>query len=410
MWARSSETQTAMQTAARRFQLMIASRKRDALDQLNVLVRSLGAIDVVERHMTNGHADPLYGATALPDLLLFWLGDAWEIELSELIARPVNQRPPMLIIGDSDSQQSLRMAMKAGAMDYFKTPFDQREMLGALRNVIDQHRAAARQHHGSLTAVINAKGGSGGTFIACNTAHMLREKTGLDVALAGLDIQFGGLGSYLDCNPDYGLIDTLANIGDLDQVALRGFMTKHPSGLHLLDTRPAELLMPHEIDSAQLSALFDVMLSGYDHIVVDLPRQIDDLTAVALERADRIIVVLQQSVAHLRDAQRLLHILHTEMQIPNDSIVPIVNRFDRKSDLDEASIRKTLGVPVALTIPNAFEQVNECINGGQLLHSAFGRAPVTRALMKVAERVSGATVDRSQPMLGKILDRLIPNR
>lgn len=406
MWL-SSEVRPAMQVGAtKQFQLMIASRKRESLDQLDALVRPFVGVETIRQHICNGHADPLFGATTLPDLLLFWLGDGWEIELAELIERPASQRPPMLVIGSGESPQSLRMAMKAGAMDYFKAPFDDGEVLGAIRAVIDQKRARARQHSGALTAVINAKGGSGSSFIACNTAHILGEVSGQKVALVGLDIQFGGLCSYLDIEPEYGLMEALANVEGMDQTALRGFMTKHPFGLHVLDTRPNELLMPQEVDSERLSVLFDVMLRSFDQVVVDLPRQIDELTSVALERADKIIVVLQQSVAHLRDAQRLLKILQSEMHIPAERIVLVLNRFERKSDLTESSIAHTLGLPVAHTIPNAFDQVNECVNGGQLIYLAFKRAPVTRALLAIGEELVGDTTRSDKPILGKILSRL----
>jgi len=47
------------------------------------------------------------------------------------------------------------------------------------------------------------------------------------------------------------------------------------------------------------------------------PRQIDHLTSTVLERSDRIFVVLQQSISHVRDANRLLGILRDELSIPD---------------------------------------------------------------------------------------------
>lgn len=393
----------------RRFQLMVASRQRDSLELLADLARGFNDVQVVERHISNGHCDPLYGVKQLPQLLLFWLSEQWEQELVELIARPESQRPPMLFIGRLEDPQLLRMAMKAGAMDYFRTPFEEAEIRQAIALTIQRHRETHRRNNGNLIAVIGAKGGVGSSFLACNIAHMLQEASHQEVALLGMDVQFGSLGSYLDIDPQYGLTEALANIHDMDQTALRGFMTNHGSGLRLLDARRSDLLMPHELDSASMAPLLDLLLGGYDQVVADLPRQIDMLTAAVLERADKVVLVVQQSIAHLHDAQRLIRLLHRELGVPLDQIAVVINRFDRKHELDEASMERSLGLPVTATIPNAYEQVSECVNGGQLLLTTHRRAPVTRAVVSLSETLAGLTAPDSRRGLGALFERLRGN-
>ena len=49
-----------------------------------------------------------------------------------------------------------------------------------------------------LNAVINAKGGSGASFIASNVAYILSKETDSKVALVDLDLQFGSVGLNFD--------------------------------------------------------------------------------------------------------------------------------------------------------------------------------------------------------------------
>lgn len=393
----------------RRFQLMVASRQREALESLGEIARSFGGAQIVERHITNGHCDPLYGLPALPHLLLFWLSEMWEQELAELIERPSQQRPPMLFVGHVDDPRLLRMAMKAGAMDYFRTPIEETELRKAIAQVMERHHAAQRGDAGKLIALMSAKGGAGSSFLACNIAHILQESAHQQVALLGMDVQFGSLGGYLDIEPQYGLAEVLGNIHDLDQAALRGFMTSHGSGLQLLDARRSELVMPHELDSACMGPLLAMLQRTYDQVIADLPRQIDMLTATVLERADRVVLVVQQSIAHLHDAQRLIKLLHRELDVSLDRIVIVINRFDRKHELDEQHMSRSLGLPVTATIPNAYEQVSDCVNGGQLLLNAQRRAPITRAVSALSDQLAGLPTTVNRRGIAGIFDRLRSN-
>jgi len=57
---------------------------------------------------------------------------------------------------------------------------------------------------------------------------------------------------------------------------------------------------------------------------------------MTLEHADHVLVVMEQGIAHLRDAQRLVTILRSELHVADSQITIVVNRFQQgKSGLDK---------------------------------------------------------------------------
>jgi pilus assembly protein CpaE len=136
-----------------------------------------------------------------------------------------------------------------------------------------------------------------------------------------------------------------------------------------------------------LQKVLQVALQAYAHVVADLPRQIDPLTGMVLSGADRVLVVMQQSFAHLRDAQRLFSLLRNHLGVPSDRITLLVNRYDDKAAISDDDIRDAVRPAEIIRIPNDFEHVSESLNVGVPLYQGARNAAVTRALCAVAERL-----------------------
>ena len=237
------------------------------------------------------------------------VSENWEEELNALSARPAAGRPPVLVVGPGTDIRMLRHAMQAGARDFLTQPVAAGELSVALRQIAREQSRSGASATSRLTAVINAKGGSGATLVACNLAHVMATVAQLRVAVVDLDLQFGTLPLYLDLTPTHGVLQTLISADSLDTVALEACMAKHQSGLHVLGPVPNELVLPGEISAHNVERLLGVAALAYEHVVVDLPRHFDQVTLTVMERADQVVLIMQQSVTHVRGAKRyaLLH-------------------------------------------------------------------------------------------------------
>ncbi len=369
--------------------VLVSGRTKGAVETMEGMLKGQPGLEVRSRVVTNGFLDPLHGVSPLPKILILHLGAAWLDELRALSLRPSGERPQTIVVGPERNAQVMRTAMQSGARDFFTDPVAVEEMLASVRRVAHEIASGGKASRGHITAVMNAKGGSGASFIATNLSHMLAKEMRLRVALLDLDLQFGTLYQYLDLTPHESLLAALSNAHHIDAVALEGYMSKHPSGVHLLSAASEQTPLPWEIPGQALHQLLDHAVQAYQHAVLDLPRQIDPLTTHALERADRILLVLQQGVSHLRDGQHLVRILTKELLIPPAQIHVIVNRYDKKQPIGVEEIRAALNPRVLLCLPNDYERAAEAINlGTPLLESGTG-APITRAMMEIAVKISG---------------------
>lgn len=274
--------------------------------------------------------------------------------------------------------------MQAGARDFFTLPVSTEDLASALDRVASDLQTETTRKTANLTVVINAKGGSGASVVASNIAYI----DGLDrerrTLLVDLDMQFGAMPVYLNLEPNNGLLKALREVEKLDGLAVEGLVLKHPGGLHILATSPDELIMPQDVSDSRVAALFELLGNAYDEIIVDMPRQIDPTTSLVIQHADRIVVMMESSLAHVRDAKRLLQIMHQVLGVPDERIKLVINRYDKKGDLQESDIRNTLGQHDVMTLPSDFRRVNASVNLGSPLYEMARGAPLSKCLLDLS--------------------------
>ncbi len=365
--------------------VLLVGRSKAGVDSLEGMLQGQPGIELRVRRVDNGYVDPLYGVPSLPDVLVLDLSHLWDDELRALSLRQGAQRPPLIAIGPDGDTRIMRMAMQAGARDFYTHPVPAEELLTAIHRTGQKNTALK----GSISAIINAKGGSGASFVACSLAQILAAEMQRRVALVDLDLQFGSLPLYLDLKPQNGLIEALGAVDHLDPVALEGYMTKHPSGLHLLASMSEQIALPSSLSGKSLNRLLDMATVVYEDLYVDLPRQLDPLTTTVLQRADRVLVVMQQSLAHLHDTKRMLRLLKDELAIPNERLQVIVNRYQEKSAVSLNDVREAVQPGAVLLVPNDFKRVAEAVNVGASLLDTERNAAITKSFVKLAVKLSG---------------------
>lgn len=366
-------------------EILVVGRSREELGRLQELLQEQGDVNVTTRYVSNGHTDPLHDVESVPDALILMVSGNWEAELSALTDRPSTERPPLLVIGDKANVDLIRCAMRAGARDFFSPPILDDEIKAFLHQIRRERETKSVGRTGHLTAVINAKGGSGASVIAANLAHILAVTSDRRTVLVDMDIQFGALPLYFNLTPRNGLVRALELVETLDPVALEGYVQSHQSGLDVLASLPEDLASPSEIPESRMETLLGVLGRTYDNVIVDLPRWIGGSTGVVLERADRIYVVLQQGIAHLRDAKRLTGMLRREINISEARITVVLNRYDKRNAVTLRDIQEGLPKHEVVTLPNDFRTVAESVNAGTPLLDLARKAPVTRGLVTLSE-------------------------
>jgi pilus assembly protein CpaE len=387
-----------------RIKILVASRSEAAADAVTAKLRDHGRFVVNTRVILNGHADPLHDVHPRPDLLLLHYVPGYG-ELEHLATLNPNQRPRLLVFGPAGDANAMRLAMRAGASDYLPEPLSESDLLHGLDHICEE-LSQKSGNFGKLITVINSKGGSGASFVASNLACGLAKDESRRTALLDLDLQFGGLARYLDLAPERGVAEALDSINEMDQAAVEAFVTAHGSGLKLLAAPADRLIQQQHIAPEQVDGLLQVFLQHNDFVVADLPRRIDAFSTTVLERSDRILLVIQQTLAHINGAAKLLHVISSELGMHRDCVEVVVSRFAKNSVIELDDVRKTLRLDNVHVIPNQYKLVSDSIDtGNPVIQSAKGSA-VAKALRELAVKVSGSD---DGPRRGGFLGRTVTN-
>jgi pilus assembly protein CpaE len=251
---------------------------------------------------------------------------------------------------------------------------------------------------------VNAKGGCGATFIACNIAHLFAGPSRERTVLLDLDLQFGALPRYLDIQPKRSLLEAIDVAADLDGTAIEAYLTKHSSGLAVLSGLRDGVTFPQDALLESFDRVLDLLGGAFDRVIVDVPRQLEPFSARTLERAQQIVLVLQQSVPSLHEAARMYELMTRNLAIPREHISIVVNRYHKAASVELADIEQSFAGAAAICLPNDYRAVTESINMGVPIYEYARRSPVTKALLRLEQELGGRAAAATKsffPMLGR---------
>ncbi|MCW8193488.1 AAA family ATPase [Proteobacteria bacterium 005FR1] len=371
-----------------RLEVLLAGRSKDDLTELEKVLNERSDVRVSTKMFVNGHADPLQDVFPTPDAVILLVSRNWQAELESLQKRPAINRPALLVIGEEGNAELIKVAMRAGARDFLSPPLNEGDLENFLAQLLREKRTESSHKAARLTAVINAKGGSGASTLAANLSHILASSLDKRTVLVDMDLQFGSLPLYFNLSPRTGLIRALELVDSLDLLALEGYVCSYQDGLDIMAATPEDRVTVSEVPEDRVEMLLKLLGEAYDDIVVDVPRWISGATAAVLEHADKILITMEQSVTDLRDAQQLVAVLRRELNIAESQLTIVVNRFNKNHPVTIKDIGGALPGVRTITLPNDFKRVSQSIDIGTPLAEFAAGAPITRRLQELAKSLT----------------------
>ena len=138
-----------------------------------------------------------------------------------------------------------------------------------------------------------------------------------------------------------------------------------------------------------------------------MPRRVDRYTQATLERATRVVLVVQQTLSHLRDAKRMLQIFRHH-GISNSQVLAVVNRYEKNSPIGMEDVERALQDVQIVTVPSDFKTVAESINLGVPMYEHARGSAVTKALASLATSLGGRPArEASGGLFGKTFSSLL---
>jgi len=318
------------------------------------------------------------------------VGDDEAIALAEFSARE-SAATAVLLVRDVPVDGSFPRLVRGGVRDVVDLTKGRNEFRDALRRAVEWNggmRSTAsangsRGPTGVVVAVFSTKGGTGKTFLACNLAAALAERSGSQVGLLDLDHDLGDVFAYFDAEPSRTLQELLTLDDGADAEAVAQLGTPLAKGITGFGSRPDPRAEP--IPGAAIARMVSKLKDAFAFSVVDATSEYSDHVLAALDLSDAICLVTGLDAIGVRHMSIAIQTLQN-LGIGRERLHFVVNRADSKVDLTIQDIERLLDIRVDSRIPSS-PLVPRSINQGKLLWLDKRRSDVAKGVEALADRL-----------------------
>ena len=318
------------------------------------------------------------------------VGDDEAIALAEFSARE-SAATAVLLVRDVPVDGSFPRLVRGGVRDVVDLTKGRNEFREALRRAVDWNSGmrgtasanGSRRPTGVVVAVFSTKGGTGKTFLACNLAAALAERSGSQVGLLDLDHDLGDVFAYFGAEPSRTLQELLTLDDGADAEAVAQLGTPLAKGITGFGSRPDPRAEP--IPGAAIARMLSKLKDAFPFSVVDATSEYSDHVLAALDLSDAICLVTGLDAIGVRHMSIAMQTLQN-LGVGRDRLHFVVNRADSKVDLTIQDIERLLQIRVDSRIPSS-PLVPRSINQGKLLWFDKRRSDVSKGVEAFADRL-----------------------
>jgi pilus assembly protein CpaE len=304
-------------------------------------------------------------------------------ELSDVVEPGVR----VLVIGDTDDVDFYRHITRGmGVMEYIFKPITREAVARhfaplVTRKTIGQDAARG----GRVIAVMGARGGVGATTIAGNLAWMLGVNAKRHTVFLEADLHMGSGALLLGAKTGPGLRMALETPDRIDPLFVERAAQPVSERLHVLASEE-KLNEPLHYAPGAARRLIDALRARYNFIIADVPFLPMPCNRELIEFAHHRVVVMDPSLASVRDTLRLLGLPNGPWQPQSPTIV--LSRQGRPGGLSRKQIEDALKVKVDVVIPDLPKQLNESASFGEPAVTA--RGPFRQAIIDLSREIGFA--------------------
>jgi pilus assembly protein CpaE len=299
-----------------------------------------------------------------------------------------HRNPPIYLYLHEISTEQLWKALRFGVKECFTHPIRPEEFQEALDRLPIGVPEVILPDKTRIITFMGGKGGVGTTFLTANLAYLLAQQDNNHVLAVDLDLRYGQMIYFFDAKPQYTITEVIENVEHLDDSYLKSLFFHWDNKLQLLPA-PGRLEEAEAVSSENLERVLNFVkkLSIYSHVLVDAGHHLDEISIKALELADQVILVADQSVPALSNTRKLLEIF--ELLGLGDLDPEIwLNSWDKHGDLSLEDVAKFLGRLVKGTVPFFASEVKTSINEGIPLAKSLPNLSICQELRELAGHFS----------------------
>jgi pilus assembly protein CpaE len=274
---------------------------------------------------------------------------------------PASASTPIIAISGSDDLEERIAFLEAGADDVMSRPFDPPELEVRVEALLVRRDATPvggfvgeRGGGGGgpvrVLTVYSPKGGVGATTIAVNVAVGAALASPGRVLLVDLDVRWGQVATHLNLTTPHTIVDLVHDLPAVKEPGLfRSYTVRHESGLHVL-AAPAAAASAEYVAADVVAEALRTASADFDLIVVDAGSELDALSLMALDVADRVVLPVAADIPSLKPVVQLLEYLNETGSVTDKTVV-VVNQIFSRQLVGADQIESLLGLPVSARLP-----------------------------------------------------------
>ena len=299
-----------------------------------------------------------------------------------------HRNPPIYLYLHEISTEQLWKALRFGVKECFTHPIQSHEFQEALARLPQAFPEALTATQTRLITFLGCKGGVGTTFLTVNLAYLLAQGEKNSILAVDLDLRYGQMVYFMDAKPQYTLAEVIENVEHLDDSYLKSLFFQWGKDLQLLPA-PARLEEAEAVTAEKLEKVLQFVKKSrsYSHILVDAGHHLDENSIKALEMADRVILVANQTVPALSNTKKLLEILEL-IGLGDLNLEVWLNSWEKRGELTLDDVVKFLGREVKGLVPFKPGEVGSSINEGVPLVKTAPNLTICQELRNLASHFS----------------------
>jgi pilus assembly protein CpaE len=330
-------------------------------------------------------------------------------ELSDVVEPGVR----VLVIGDTDDVDFYRHITRGmGVMEYIFKPITREAVARHFAPLITRKAVGSDAARGGrVVALLGARGGVGATTIAGNLAWYLGVIAKRHTVFLESDLHMGSGALLLGGKTGPGLRMALETPDRIDPLFVERAAQPVAERLHVLASEE-KLHEPLNYAKGAAQRLIETLRVRYNFIVMDVPFLPMPANRELLEYAHHRVIIMDPSLASVRDTLRLLGLPNGPWQPQSPTIV--LNRQGRPGGLTRKQIEDALKVKIDVLIPDLPKQLNESASFGE--PAVTQRGPLRQAIIDLSREVgfAGGRDEMQAPVAASpvsgLFKKMIPQR
>ncbi|AXF56230.1 AAA family ATPase [Salicibibacter kimchii] len=311
--------------------------------------------------------------------------DEYEIDLLQYIQREIISSI-ILFVSQSHDFFSLRETVRAGVNDFFVIPDEVAQFKDRLQKSVkffieDNEKASnisLRRGRGSVVSFFSGKGGVGKTLVASTYAQTLQLESNLEVVLLDLNLQYGGVETYMNIDSNRSIVDLQPVINELNENHIRNVTeAEEYSNIEvLLSPRDAE--KAENINDADIARIIRACRRSYDFVIIDLPAEMNSNTYAALEESDKIYYVMNLDTISLRIFSQVEEVFTRLGMDMSDRLELIVNMKNNMNELKLDDLKNFIAANISpIQLRRDERGVQPLLNQGEPLRKSAEEKKLT---------------------------------